>query len=202
MIKRFLPLALLAIATIVLAFLVEDFVRQVIVVPVLYVGWFFWLILTNLPQWVFWTLLTLGAIVLAARSLSGRQREVTRPFYPPPAGKGPVTTWTQRLNQASSQTSSQWRVSRDLGRFFWETHFPAEPYHVQHFVARLSDSNTKLPANIRDYFLAGAQRPPSARSFLFFRRTPPLPPALALDPEIVVDFLENQFGPEHEQIDL
>jgi hypothetical protein len=202
MIRRFLPLGLLVIATIALAVLIQDFVRQVIVLPVLYVGWFTWLIIANLPQWVFWTLLILVALVGAMRSLSGAKRETVKRSDPLPVGKGPVTTWAQRLNQASDQVSSRWRVSRDLGRFFWETHFPAEPYHVQRYVARLSDPNSKLPADIRDYFLAGTQRPQSAKAFLFFRRPPPPPSALELNPERVIDFLEDQLSPEHEQVEF
>jgi hypothetical protein len=202
MIRRFLPLGILAISTLLLAILVQDFVRQVIVTPVLYAGWFSWLILTNLPQWTFWTLLTLVALLLAVRSLGGRKSTEKERPDPPITAQGPVTSWTHRLKQASTQGSSRWRVSRDLGRFYWETHFPTEPYHVQHYIARLSSPNSRLPADIRDYFLAGTERPPSASSFLFFRRTPQVSPALELDPEAVIEFLEKQLSPENEQAEL
>ena len=166
MIRRFLPLGILAIATLLLAILVQDFVRQVIVAPVLYAGWCSWLILTNLPHWTFWTLMTLAAVLLAVRSLGGtRPTETERPD-PPITAQGPVTSWTHRLKQASTQSASRWRVSRDLGRFFWEVHFPTEPYHVQHYKARLSSPESKLPTDIRDYLLAGTERPQSASSFL------------------------------------
>ena len=90
MIRRFLPLALLAATTLVLAFLVEDFVREVVVVPVLYVGWFSWLTLINLPQWTFWVLLTVVAATLAIRSLSGEKRQAVKRPDPPPSAHGPV----------------------------------------------------------------------------------------------------------------
>lgn len=202
MIRRFLPLGILAIATLLLAILVQDFVREVIVRPVLYAGWFSWLILTNLPQGTFWILLTLIAILLAIRSLGGGKRTATERSIAPTMAQGPVTSWANRLKQASAQGASRWRVSRDLGRFFWETHFPDEPYHVQTYIARLSSPDSKLPVDIRDYFLAGTERPRSASAFLFFRRAPQGSPALDLDPAIVVEFLENQLSPENEQAEL
>lgn len=202
MIRRFLPLTLLAATTLILAFLVEDFVREVVVVPVLYAGWFFWLTLTNLPQWTFWVLLTLVAALLAIRSLSGEKRQAVKRAEPPPSANGPVNSWMQRLTLASDQPSNKWRISRDLGRFYWETNFPEEPFHVQQYVARLSAPDTKIPVEIRNYFLAGTERPQAVHSFWFFRRPPPSPSALDLDPEIVVEFLENQLSPEHEQAEI
>lgn len=197
MIRRFLPLAILSVVTLILAFAVDGFVREVIVTPLLYAGWFSWLILTNLPHWTFWTLLVLASLVLAIRSLSGQPPRKTKQSDPPPSTNGPVYSWARRLNQASDQTNSKWRVSRDLGRFYWETHFPEEPYHVQQYIARLSAPETVLPTEIRDYFLAGTERPQSTRSFPFlFRRPSPDTSALDLDPERVVEFLENQLSLE------
>ena len=193
MTRRLLPLAVALAVTLVLAFAVSGFVREVIVVPALYAGWFTWLILLNLPQWIFWALLVIVTFVLALRSLRGPRRQ--RPDKKPGAAQaqGPVSTWSHRLKNVPSQPTSRWRVSRDLGHIFWETRFPDEPFNMQQFLQRISEPAMAMPPEIRNYFEAGLARPqPTYRSWFRPRRREAASP-LDLDPAIAIQFLENTF---------
>ena len=191
MTRRLIPLAVMLVVTLVLALLVRDFVREVVVVPVVYASWIIWLTMTNLPDWFFWGLLVLAAGVLAVRSLRGAPRPQRDAVARSEPTHGPVTSWAQRLQDAPKRQTSRWRVARDLGRVFWETHFPEEPFHLQTFQERIDQPELAMPAEIRDYFLAGLARPePIYRSwFILNRNRPPSP--LDLNPAAVVDFLEN-----------
>jgi hypothetical protein len=52
--NRFLPLIVSLLATIVLFFVVDDFIHRVIVRSLLYASWFLTLLLGSIPQLVFW----------------------------------------------------------------------------------------------------------------------------------------------------
>ena len=191
MIRRLIPLIIVLLCTLLLTLVVQDFVRDVVVVPVVYVAWIAWLALINLPHWFFWALLVLFSAVLAMRSLRGTPTHQEDAVQKAATAQGPVTLWAQRLHDASTRQSSRWRIARDLGHIFWETRFPEEPFNMQAFIARIDQPELAVPPAIRDYFQAGLSRPePAYRTWFFLLRNRPAT-SLDLDPAVVVTFLEE-----------
>ena len=145
MTRRLLPLAIALVATLILAFAVRGFVREVVIVPVVYAGWLTWLILANLPQWIFWTLLIMVSLVLAVRSLQGVKHGSPDAKPGSVSPQGSVSIWSLRLRNRTSQQTSRWRIARDLGHIFWETRFPDEPFHMQRFLEHIDEPTMAMP---------------------------------------------------------
>ena len=197
---RWLPLLAMLVVTAILAFVIRDFVRQVIVLPVVYVGWYGWIILSNLPHWIFWGLLLLVVLSVAAASLR-RPEEARRPAPPPEARpQGPVTNWYRQLEQASSSVTAERRLARSLGQVLWRTRYPDLPYNEALFLQQVddgagNDGALNLTPAMRAYFHAGLQRetPPLTRRW--WRRRDDF--ALNVAPDDAIAFLEAQLNPNH-----
>lgn len=191
--RRWIPLLVLAVVTVVLAFLIRDFVRQVIVLPVVYVGWYAWIVLSNLPYWFFWALLLGIVLAVALTSLRGRDRP--RRVAPPAeaAPQGPVTNWYRLFAQAERSSTARRRLARTLGQFLWRTRYPDLPYNETIFLQHAEDDRLELTRETRAYFGAGLLRegPSPRRRFNRERAADPLD----LPPEHAVAFLEDRLNP-------
>jgi hypothetical protein len=203
--RRWIPLLIVLAATAVLAFVIRDFVRQVIVLPLVYVGWFGWIVLTNLPFWIFWAVLLLVMVAIAGASLR-RPERYRRPAPPPDAlPQGPVTTWYKLLDQAERSTTAQRRLARGLGQVLWRVRYPDLPYNEALFLQHADDAALALPPEMRAYFHAGLQRDTPAVPRRLRRldrhrvqgtdqhRDPH--DALDLPPSEAVTFLEDELNP-------
>ncbi|RME53087.1 MAG: hypothetical protein D6790_18040 [Caldilineae bacterium] len=191
MMRRLLPLAILLAATTVLVLAVDGFLRQVIVEPLLYVGWVIGVVITSLPQAVFWGLFLLLALVLALRSLS---RGKPPPPLPRPAREefhGPVVTWLHLLERGKSRRFGRWNLAQSLRRLTFTLLQPDDPYAIH--PEQAGPVQPDLPPEIEAYFNA---RLPPVQSLGWrwllqqAQRTPPGP--LDLDPETVIAFLEEE----------
>ncbi len=171
--RRWIPLAIVGAATLILAVVVRDFVREIVVEPVAYLGWIVWLLLTNLPHWIFWTLLLLAGLVIAASSLRRRPaRRQQQPAAKSPV-QGPVQRWSRLFTQAEQSASARQRLSRELGHVLWSAQHPDLPYNSRQF-AELSSAHTPdsgPDATMRAYFAAGLERPQHRNAILVVRQT-------------------------------
>ena len=207
---RWLPLLAMLVVTAILAFVIRDFVRQVIVLPVVYVGWYGWIILSNLPYWIFWGVLLLVVLGVAAASLR-RPEEARRPAPPPEARpQGPVTTWYRQLEQAATSVTAERRLARSLGQVLWRARYPDLPYNEALFLQHVDrdsggsgagDSGPghrgalNLTPAMRAYFHAGLQRETPTLTRRWWRRKDDY--ALAIAPDDAIAFLEAQLNPSH-----
>lgn len=195
MIKRFLPLiGVLGLAAI-LGFFIKDFVRVVIVEPLLQVFWLVSLFLQSLPQFLFWMLFVLVALIIAVRSL-GRGKRVDEPVRRqggPPGG--PVAVWSRLIQHAEAGGYSKWQLSQSLAKLSWALLGDGERLSAQQIDARIKAGQFDLPPEISAYFQAGMmpyQPVSKLKSRLSLRKssTP-----LDLNPEQVIRFLEDELNP-------
>lgn len=99
--RRLILLGVVLVVVIGLALVMRDFIRQVILLPLISLGWLVWVELTSVPQAIFWALFLLIAIVIALRSLNtGRSR--------PPAHAGMML-----LHFTQSSRYHHWKVGLD-----------------------------------------------------------------------------------------
>ncbi len=191
--NRFLPLMISLLVAIVLVFVVEDFVRQVIVIPLLYASWFLALVLGSLPQWVFWVVFVITALVIANKSMAQDKTIRRQPWTPRASHRGPVATWSALLEGSKTQEFSRWRLAQALTKLTQDILFQ-EPFNLREREERWADFKTFLPPQVEASFKAPL---PDARllSRLWCRRrgkgrfTAP-----DLDPEIVVKYLEDRLA--------
>jgi len=190
--RRYLPLGVLILITLVLAVALDNFLRDVILQPLLYAFWIGGLIVASLHQSVFWGVLLVVALLLFVRSLGrGPQKPATVPEkrY---ATQGQVRRWILLLERAENQRFARWNLAQSLRKLAQETLGPDER-------DRQAKSRTpfdqNLPPDIANYF--NAKLPPaqslSLRQRLQTKSSLPSHP-LDLNPEVVVDFLEKETG--------
>jgi len=190
--RRYLPLAVVLLVTAVLVLLLDNFLRAVIVQPLLYAAWFMGLVLSSLHQSVFWSVLLFMALVLMLRSLGGGKRKPrSRPGKRYPA-QGQVRRWTLLLERAETQRFARWNLAQALRRLAQEVLQPDERRGSNQPRRPIED---RLTPDIETYF--NAKLPPAQTLTLRQRlQTKSLQPShpLDLDPEVVVDFLEQATG--------
>ena len=195
--RRWLPLAAVLVMTVLLGLLVQDFVRQVIVLPAIYAGWLAWVVLSNVPHWIFWALFILVAVGSAFYSLEAPPRQAKHATTAPAPVRGPISVWRDRLETGDSETGRR-RLAREMGRVLWNARQPERPYNHLQFVAHADELtpnlNTPMPAPVRAFLEAGVAREITPVRVWYLPK-PPLTPALAIDLDTVVTFLESELNP-------
>ncbi len=204
-----LPWILLLVIPLML--LLRGVARSLIVIPVMYALWVADLVLTILPQPLFWILFLFLVLRIAFRSLlvskiSKRQSSRSVIRYP-----GRVEFWARRIRLTEQGSYSKWGFARHLGNLTLDTLAYTERLESEQIRERLQNDELELAPEIQAYLRAGlTARPPEAFSFLsgFRRRLFALisgliprgwqltlsntNASLDLNPEGLVQYLENQ----------
>jgi hypothetical protein len=192
--KRYLPLVISLLAAGVLAFVVEDFVRQALVAPLLYVVWLIAQLFSSVPQVLYWGAFISAALVIAGLSVP-RSRSAQPQDQALRAGnRGAVADWAALLEVARESGFSRRSLAQALRRLSRDLLLPDEDVRYHEFEARLAQTSAALPPEIVVYFQA--PMPETKSRFWPIRRfSEGGPGALDLDPEHVVAYLENRLDP-------
>ena len=175
--------ALLAIVAIMAA--TEGFVREVIVLPLLYLVWIGQLLFESIPQYVVWNAFVALAALLAARSFRAPPGAPTHASVAAlPSGR--IEGWAAMLDQAKRDDLSRWRVAQRLGQLTVEVLADRERLTARETRRRLERGNLDIPPEIRSY-LQVRMRTSNRRRAPFSRDRGPL----FTPPERVVEFLEQ-----------
>lgn len=196
--NRFFPLIISLLLTGVLLFTVKDFMRYVIVEPLLYIVWFVSLVLGSLPQGIFWVIFIIIALVIASKSLTTGKSSKPKDEVVALRNQGSVTTWFRLLERANTQEYSKWDLARTLRKFTWEILSTDEQLTAHKEKDPWQEFTSSLPPEISAYFEAGlASFQPTARRWSRLPSNNP-PRALELEPERIVEYLEKQLDPLRE----
>ena len=184
--KTYLPLIFSLLLGLVLFFLVDDFVREVLIKPILWLVWFLSLLIRSIPQGIFWVGLIVFMLVITLSSLMGRREADPRPRRHSTRKLGTVEKWARLLEFSRTSSYSKWRLSQRLRRLSQRI---LSPYNDRNqFSKRLPDFEP--PEEIRLYF--GAQQP---SGYSIVERFNPGATSsnsdLDLDPEVVIQYLEK-----------
>jgi hypothetical protein len=188
--STFIPLILTLLLALVLFFLVKDFIRTVIVVPLLHVIWFVSLILESISQGVIWAFLLLVMSIIAFNSFKKASSEKSQPGQLLPRNSGQVTKWAHLLDNAQTDRFAKWRLARELKRITQKLLSPLEDEKRYQNLEGLA-----LPPEMVTYF---ETQQPTRRPFWIWLnqdRHEQTETALDLDPEVVIQYLEKRFRP-------
>ncbi len=188
-----LRLGLLVLVAALLAPLLQDFIREVLILPLLYVTWLGQLLLASIPQPAIWTVFFMAGLFLAALALfpTRSPAPVTREY--PSAYSGRIESWARLIKRADQERYSRWLLARELRKLAMRTLAPAEDYTLQQVRQDLADNKLELPATIQAYLLA------SMTSFNTFSEakwrfwSKPHPSPLDLKPELIIQLLEDRY---------
>jgi hypothetical protein len=141
--------------TIPVVLLVDDFIHDVILVPIAYYIWLGRIIAKALPESCFLTLLIILSLVIIAPSLRRNRRSIWRPKNPPVTIQGEVAQWEQRLRLLSTGAYTEQRVAYHIGHLVLQLLAYEERLPIRAVIYNLETGTFDMPENVRLYILNG-----------------------------------------------
>ncbi len=186
--KRFVPLIISFLLALFLFLLVKDFIRTVILEPLLYVFWFIGVILESIPQGVIWVgfILVMLIITLASFKKGEPQKSQSDQLFYSKSGR--VEKLARILNRAQSDRFTKWRLANELKRLTRKLLTPPDEQKKS-----INYQALELPREITAFF--EAQQPKKLSIWEWFGNREYDETALDLDPEIVIQYLEKRMKP-------
>jgi hypothetical protein len=189
--KRLLPLGLILLLAGLVAPVLRDLVREVLVLPLLYILWIGRLIVDTIPQLILWGgVLTIFLIIMIISLLETKKsRQATRKAAKEPQER--IKGWADLIHKAAWDDYFKWRLAQHLQKLTLDAIAHDRGQSPKQIKQQLRRGELDIPPELQAYFqasltslgqLAGPKR-------LFQPKAPPSP--LDLDLAKVVEFLEN-----------
>lgn len=193
MTKRLLPLGLIVLVALLLSPFLQTFVRELIVIPLLYLFWIGRFVYAAIPQSVLWSVLVgILALIMGLSLLLGRRKRKRRAHRPaePPGGR--IEGWAKLIQQAQNDDYFKWRLAQQLQKLTLNTLAHQRGQSLKQTRRQLREGTLEMPTDVQAYFQTSLQplanlRPPKT---LFSPKTDVASP-LDLDPLKVVEYLES-----------
>jgi len=183
--------------TILLVIVFRDAVREIVVGPLWNIVVVVQLLLSYLPQELFWTLFILAALYLAAKSLGGRGRPPrSRPTEVQHTGQ--VGAWARRIHLVTRGDYSKWYFLQYLGKLIVSVLADRERLAPREIRRRLKAKEVDVPPEVQaciqaEMAVSVPQRLPDVILRLWQRiKTRPQKASFDSDLETIVQFLEHQ----------
>ena len=194
MTRRRWLLAGVFLSALILAFILRDVVEQLIIVPLAYLWWLMRLYYSMFPQFVLWVILVVAGLIFC-----GDKPHTTRSVIEQPSNLNRslhkvklkvLVEWLKKSKRGGSYY--KWLVANRLGKNAREILAQRDGHAVSKKFGRLDGRDWNPPQKIRDYLETGLNG-----SFADFPRPrlpwqTPKPTPLDVDPQQVVDYLENE----------
>ena len=161
--KNFLIFLASLAALALIAFLIEDLVRQLVVIPLLYFWRLFVVVLGLCPQAFYWALLVLVLLALSIGSILRTERETSLSSEPRTENPGPVARWDRWVRNLSRGNYFKAGFAQVSGRLILEALAQREQLADDQVKERLQAGQLDVPSDIRAYVIAGL----TPRSYLF-----------------------------------
>lgn len=152
---RFVPLIIMLVISVGLSFWMRDFVRDVIVRPMLMLGWLATMMYNSLSDALLWGLFLFIGGIIALRSLLGGRRYQRLHRDEGPVAGGAVSDWSRQVQRASESGYAQWRLAQSLGKLSWRLLQDERSKKMRDIEVGLRAQKLVLPPEIQAYFEAG-----------------------------------------------
>jgi hypothetical protein len=141
--------------TIPVIILVDDFVQNVILVPIAYYIWLGNILLNALPQSYFLTFLIVISAIIAIPSLRRVRQSVWRADKSQDLVEGDVALWEERLSLLASGAYTEQRFAYHLGRMVLQLIAFEERLPIRTVIAQIEKGGFNMPDDVRHYVLTG-----------------------------------------------
>jgi hypothetical protein len=191
--NRWQSLLIILLLASLLTLLVRGAMRENIVAPMLYLVWIGQLIFESIPQMAIWVVFLIVALVMAIRSLFVKKPSASEVDYAPKDRATRIGDWANLLQRTSKDVYYRWQLAHSLQRLTLETLAHNERTTIKEMRQRVTDGEMDIPPEIQAYLQAGMVSighfsEPKSR----FRLRKQQPTPLDLNPELVIQFLEDQ----------
>ena len=209
--RRALLLVLLLALVVGVAWALRDFVRDSIVQPLVVFVWAIWILLQSVPQFVYWGLFLLAALIVAGRSLMARRAQASR-FERPPTPRHATLTrlryWQRGLESMNGNTFSRERIMHDLQYLVLQVLAEHDRIGLDEMRARLLNGELDLsreqpaiqalldPSQRRSLLMDPVAQPRGLRAWLarLLGRAPKPAQEPTVDVPAIVTWLEKETG--------
>jgi hypothetical protein len=192
--KKVLLIGVLLAFGALLAYLIQDFVRQVLLYPLAYLYWSLRLIYEAIPGLVWWSIILGLLLLLSLRSMS-------RKGEPPSAAlkiKGQFPSrpqaWMRWMNKKNQGEYFKWQLAREISALALVGFASRDRQTPAGARAELLAGRLDLPPKIQAYLIAGSL-PNSYSQYIDLKPQlvrPGTGSPLELEPEEIVAFLEAE----------
>jgi hypothetical protein len=157
--KRILFMAgIIAAMGLPLMFLMENFIRDVIVTPVAYMAWVAGVVLDALPQSYLLAAIIAVAIYAAARSLSREPPPPKRHKLTSAPPEGTAAAWYRKLELTTKGAYSQQRIQQHIGQLILQVIAHEQRLSVREIAHRINTDEIEIPAELNVYIEAATYR--------------------------------------------
>lgn len=196
MIPRRWLIVLVVVAAFVVSFLLRDLIQRNVILPLAYLWWLLKLYYRAVPQLILWVLLVLAVFVsmfrlIPIKNLFRRTRKIARI----PA-VGPIESVAQWIKKSPGGVYYIWLVANRLGKLARELLDQREGRARKGF-ARLSGKDWNPPQEVDAYLETGLNG--SFADFPQPRWWMPKPTRLDVNPQQVIEYLENEMEMSHDR---
>jgi hypothetical protein len=193
--KKIILISAVLLVGALLAYLIQDFVRQALLYPLVYLYWSLRLIYEGVPGAVWWGICLALLLLLALSSLS-REKE--------PSAAGAETNgqspsrpqaWMRWMAKNKQGDYFKWQLAREISTLALTGIANRDRLTPADARAELIAGRLNLPVHIQAYLLAGSL-PSSYSQYIEMKPKlikPGIGSPLELDPEEIVAFLESEF---------
>lgn len=192
--KKAILITVLLLGTTLLAYLIQDFVQQVLLQPLTYIYWSLRQIYRTVPEIIWWVLFLGILMVIAVRSLTRRGPAAT----PMPEDSNYILSqpqaWMRWVKKKNQGEYSKWHFAHKMSNLALALIANRERLTPELARDELLAGGFDLPERIRSYLVAGSL-PKSFSQYQEILANPQMPisaQAIDLNPEEIVAFLEAQ----------
>lgn len=188
--KLLLPAGLVVAA--ILAFFLQDVIRQVVVTPLAYLWWVLSLTFSAIPQLILWIILVAVLILIVISSLVSWISIGRKPAEPARPAQGNVEILAGWVSKAGQGNYYKWMIANRLGKLWREMSGGLENGSKPANPGETKSAGEHAPEALQRYLKAGVEEsfvdyPLPRRPFMHKEVTP-----FDIDVEEAVEFLEFQ----------
>lgn len=184
----------LILGTALLAFFVQDFVRELLLYPLVYMYWSLRLVYEAVPGVIWWGLAILILVLLAVKSLSWRGERAQALERLDAHLLSRPQSWMQQIKKTRHGDYFKWQLAREISQLALSSIANQERLTLEQAQKRLVANQLDLPPKIQAYLEAGTL----SRSYGQYTqlesqlRIPGTHSPLDLDLLDIVSFLESR----------
>jgi hypothetical protein len=181
-----------------LALIISGAVREVIVIPLLFLFWLVRLVYESIPQVALWVVFLAIAARVAWKSLAAPPAALRVP-QAASINRTPVAAWAWMLQRAANDRYARWLLAQRLGQLAQRLLASQDEHATRGLWQFLHDESWDIPPAVRAYLQAGTHRyrptPPYWRRWRpWGARVESRADPLDLDPAEVVRFLDERLS--------
>ena len=145
-------IGLVLLLTVPLVLALRDVVREVIVIPLLYVLWMGRLLLRSLPQVLCWSVFLIVAFLLALGSLAQWEGPRRTPRAATGRSSGQVAVWAKRIRLMARGGYTGWYFGRHVEKLIVAVLAYRERLSIREIRRRIKVGDLEAPPEVRAYF--------------------------------------------------